>query len=62
MNSANLSLLPASSRSSDLLKEIDVSLVQKGDILKIFPGNRIPTDGVIISGQSLIDESLITGM
>ena len=41
--------------------EIPVEQIQKGDILVIRPGERIPTDGVIIEGFSSIDESAITG-
>jgi Cu+-exporting ATPase len=40
---------------------IDVNLVQKGDILKVLPGSRMPTDGIIISGMTYVDESMITG-
>ncbi len=41
--------------------EIDVSEIRIGDILIIKPGEKIPTDGIIIRGQSSIDESMITG-
>jgi len=41
--------------------EIPISEVQIGDILVVKPGEKIPTDGVIIKGQSAIDESMITG-
>ncbi|MGB8188953.1 MAG: heavy metal translocating P-type ATPase, partial [Nitrososphaeraceae archaeon] len=41
--------------------EIPVEQIQEGDILLIRPGERIPTDGVIIEGSSSIDESAITG-
>ena len=41
--------------------EIPVEQIQEGDILVIRPGERIPTDGVIIEGSSSIDESAITG-
>ncbi|KAG0356053.1 hypothetical protein BG005_005029 [Podila minutissima] len=42
-------------------KKIPSDLVQKGDIIKIVPGDKIPTDGVVVSGQSTVDESMVTG-
>jgi Cu+-exporting ATPase len=41
--------------------EVAVEEVQIGDILLVKPGERIPVDGVILSGQSTIDESMLTG-
>ena len=35
--------------------------IQKGDRLKVVPGERIPLDGEIVSGGSSIDESMLTG-
>jgi len=43
------------------LKEILVSDVNPGDTLLIRPGNKIPVDGVVISGNSFVDESMISG-
>ena len=38
-----------------------VDLLAKGDIVQILPGERIPVDGVVLAGQSNVDESLISG-
>ncbi len=42
-------------------QEIAVEEIQKGDVLRVRPGEKIPIDGVIIDGKSNIDESMITG-
>ena len=42
-------------------QEIAVDEIQKGDVLRVRPGEKIPIDGVIIDGKSNIDESMITG-
>ena len=42
-------------------EKISVEEVQVGDILKILPGERIPTDGIIINGETSIDQSTLTG-
>lgn len=41
--------------------EVPVDEVQVGDVIIVKPGERIPTDGVVIEGRSLVDESMITG-
>ena len=40
---------------------IPVTSVRKGDSLLVRPGERIPLDGIVVSGESEVDESLITG-
>jgi len=41
--------------------EIPTSEVVVGDLLLIRPGSRIPVDGVVVDGQSNVDESMVTG-
>jgi Cu+-exporting ATPase len=41
--------------------ELPVALVTKGMIIKIKPGEKIPVDGSIISGESYLDEAMLTG-
>ena len=42
-------------------RRIDRELINVGDIMVVRPGESIPTDGVIAEGESLIDESMLTG-
>lgn len=42
-------------------KEVLVSIVKPGDRLRVRPGDRVPLDGVVLEGQSSVDESMLTG-
>ncbi len=42
-------------------EEIPLAQVLVGDILVVRPGERVPTDGVVLSGSTSVDESMLTG-
>lgn len=42
-------------------EEIALDEVDVGDRMKIRPGEKVPTDGTVVSGQSAVDESMVTG-
>jgi len=41
--------------------EIPIEEVQVGDVMVVRPGEKIPTDGVVVEGESAVDESMATG-
>lgn len=57
----NLSPKEAHLIQNNVEKNILISEVKIGDILKVKPGEKIPVDGEIIEGNTTIDESMITG-
>ena len=40
---------------------IPITKVVKGDLIQVMPGQKVPVDGKIVSGNSNIDESMVTG-
>lgn len=42
-------------------REVPVESVKEGDTVKIRPGDMVPLDGVVVEGESSIDEATITG-
>jgi Cu+-exporting ATPase len=42
-------------------KEIPLSRVKVGNVVIVHPGERIPADGVVLEGESAVDESMLTG-
>ncbi len=40
---------------------VPLDQVRKGDVLRVRPGDRVPVDGNVISGESYVDESMLTG-
>ena len=42
-------------------KDIPLSLVSVGDIVIVHPGESLPVDGLVLEGESSVDESMLTG-
>ena len=60
---ALLGLAPKTARriGSNGDEDIDIDAIAVGDLLRVRPGEKVPIDGVVIEGSSLVDESLVTG-
>jgi heavy metal translocating P-type ATPase len=58
-----LGLAPKTARIVRNGREDDVPLdtVQRGDLLRVRPGEKVPVDGVVVDGEAAIDESMVTG-
>ncbi|MDQ7054707.1 MAG: heavy metal translocating P-type ATPase [candidate division KSB1 bacterium] len=59
-------LLELGAKSAHVLRdgqevEIPVEQIQPGDLMVLRPGEKVPTDGVVVEGESSIDESMATG-
>ncbi|MEM2123911.1 MAG: heavy metal translocating P-type ATPase [Methanolinea sp.] len=42
-------------------RQVPVSEVRVGDIVRVTPGDSVPVDGVVVRGESAVDESMVTG-
>ncbi len=42
-------------------EQVSVAALEKGDLLLVKPGEAVPVDGLVVEGQSSLDESLLTG-
>ncbi|HSS46665.1 MAG TPA: copper-translocating P-type ATPase [Burkholderiales bacterium] len=61
---ALLKLAPATAvrvRADGTDEEVPLDQVQKGDRLRVHPGDKVPVDGIVLEGHSSVDESLVTG-
>ncbi|HEY9889118.1 MAG TPA: heavy metal translocating P-type ATPase [Candidatus Obscuribacterales bacterium] len=58
---ARLIGMPAADGATQPGVEIPASAVQPGEWLQVLPGETIPADGVVVAGQTTVDESMLTG-
>jgi Cu+-exporting ATPase len=61
---ALLGLAPKTARrleASGAERDVPLEEVQPGDLLRVRPGEKIPVDGVVLEGESAVDESMISG-
>jgi Cu+-exporting ATPase len=60
---ALLGLAPKTARlvKDGVEHDVQLNLVQPGDVLRVRPGEKVPVDGVCIDGKSAVDESMISG-
>lgn len=49
------------STQNNVEEEIPAEAIQVGDLLVVRPGEKIPTDAIVVDGASSIDESMLTG-
>lgn len=42
-------------------KKVPSELMQKGDHVKVIPGEKVAADGIVVRGESTVDESMVTG-
>lgn len=58
------SLTPTSTRRvtrEGVIEDISIEAVERGDVLEVRAGDSIPVDGVLVQGESQVDQSLLTG-
>jgi len=58
-----LGLQPKTARlvEGDQERDVPIETLQPGALIRVRPGEKIPVDGEVISGQSTVDESMLTG-
>jgi P-type Cu+ transporter len=61
---ALLGLAPKTARLVDtngVERDIPLDQVKPGDYLRVRPGEKVPVDGIVVEGESYVDESMVTG-
>lgn len=57
----NLGAKNALVKKGDHFVSTPITQVVKGDLIQVMPGQKVPVDGKIVSGNSSVDESMVTG-
>ncbi|ADB42835.1 copper-translocating P-type ATPase (plasmid) [Spirosoma linguale DSM 74] len=47
--------------TGDIITDVNVTTLNLGDVVLVRPGERIPTDGAVVEGDSAVNESMLTG-
>ena len=63
LNLKTLSFSKAESgkRKAEIEEEVPVAKLKIGDRIALRPGDRVPTDGIVVEGESAVDEAMLTG-
>lgn len=58
-----MGLQPSTARllAGGIERDVPIATLRAGDLVSVRPGERIPVDGTVESGESFVDESMITG-
>lgn len=48
-------------REGNREEEVNIYEIKIGDVLRVLPGEKIPLDGIVVEGESNVDESMLTG-
>ena len=56
-------LLPSTAQRivGETIEDVEISALREGDIVLVRPGASVPADGIVLSGKSDVNESMITG-
>lgn len=56
-------MMPSSAHriKNERMEEVEVSQLKKDDVVMVKPGEKIPVDGIVLEGESYVDESMLTG-
>ena len=61
---ALLGLAPTTARrvnENDQEEDVPLAMVKTNDMLRVRPGEKVPVDGIVVTGMSSVDESMVTG-